>query len=91
MVLEAMGRLEECMSVGGESLKDITFAEDQAMIAIPAAGLQNVMDSLNEISKIYDMKIHVKKTKVKNISRNKGRVQNTFIDGQTVEQIKQFK
>jgi len=91
MMIEAMGRVDEGVVVGGELMKDVRFADDQAMIASSEKGLQKLMDSLNERSKAYDMKIHVKKTKVMKISRKGGGEINIFLEGQKVEQVKQFK
>lgn len=91
MITEPMERLEKGLSVGGDLLKDIRFADGQAMVASSKAGLQNVMDSLNERSKTYNMKIYVKKTKVMKILRKGWWCINIFIDEQMVKQVKQFK
>ena len=69
MMIEAKERVEEGVAVGGELLKDVRFAHDQAMVANSEAGLQRLMDSLSAKCLEYDMIIHVKKTKVMKISR----------------------
>lgn len=66
------------------------FADDQAMVANCNAGLQRIMDNLNETSKEYGMKINLKKTKVMRISRNEGRKITINIAGEKLEQVKQF-
>src|SRR6478609_7435245 len=49
------------------------------------------MDSLNTTAKNYDMKINIKKTKVKVISRNGGERVNITVEGQSVEQDSKFR
>ena len=55
--------------MGGESLKNIKFADDQAMVASSEDGLQKLMDSLNVTDRRNDMSINVKKMKTMKISR----------------------
>ena len=55
--------------VGGKWLKDVRFADDQAIVASSVLGLQTITDGLIRVAKQYDMKINVKKTKVMRISR----------------------
>ena len=89
--IAAMERVEEGVVVGGELFKDVRFAHDQAMVAYSEAGLQRLMDSLSAKCLEYDMKIHVKKTKVMKISRRENDSLNITINGQEVEQVRQFK
>ena len=46
MMIEAMEQVEDGVKVGGEIVKDVLFANDQAMIANSEDGLQRQMDSL---------------------------------------------
>ena len=55
--------IDEGVKIGGKLLKDIRFVDDQAMVADPEKGLQEIMDKLVEVGRKYDMKINVKKTK----------------------------
>ena len=72
-------------------LKDIKFADDQAMIASREEGLQKVMDKVNATAQQYDMRINVKKTKVMKVTREgQGKV-SIVIDGQQLEQVSSFK
>ena len=64
---------------------------DQAMVAKSEAGKRRLMDSLSAKCLQYDMKIHVKKTEVMKISRRKNDSLNITINGQKVEQVRQFK
>ena len=50
-------------------MKDIKFADDQAMIASREEGLQKLMDKVNPATaKQYDMRINVKKTKIMKVT-----------------------
>ena len=63
MMKEAMEDIIEGVKVGGELLKDVRFADDQAMVASTERGLQKIMDGFTTTAKQYNMKINVKKTK----------------------------
>ena len=91
-MVEAMEDVNGGVRVGGEMLTDVKFADDQGMVAETEEGLQNLMDALHDKGKNYDMKINVKKTKVMRVSKNKeGTPLHITIDGETVEQVKQFR
>ena len=85
MMIEAMERVEYGVAVGGELLKNVHFADDQAMVANSEAGLQRLMYSHSAKCLEYDMKIHVK------ISRRKNHSLNITINGQKIEQVRQLK
>ena len=70
--MEGLDDINEGVNVGGELLKDIRFAEDQAIVVETEKGLQNIMDGLKEASHKYGMTINVKKTKAMVISRKGG-------------------
>jgi hypothetical protein len=91
MMIEAMEDIEEGVRVGGELVKDVRFADDQAMVASTEVGLQRLMDGLITAGKKYDMKINVKKTKSMLVSRRSGGTLCVKIDDQKVEQVSQFK
>ena len=46
MMSEAMEDVEEVVRVGGELVKDIILADDQAMLADTEQGLQRPIDAL---------------------------------------------
>jgi len=75
--------------VGGKLIKALRFADDQA-------GKEEVshrmMDSLNQTTTEYGMKINTKKTKVIKISRVEGEEKNMkiTIDGEEIEQVSEF-
>ena len=62
-MIEALEDIEEGIKVGGEQIKEIRFADDQAVIANSEEGLQKLMDSLQATIGRYDMKMNIKKPK----------------------------
>ena len=90
MVAEGRDNINEGVNVGGELVTDVRFADDQGMVAETEKGLQKIMDSLNEISQKYGMKINVKKTKVMVISRKGGGVVKITLNGERIEQVAKF-
>jgi hypothetical protein len=91
MMIEAMEDVDDGILVGGQVVADVRFADDQGMVSSTEKGLQNIMNRLNDTAKKFGMKINVKKTKAMVVSRVDGRVVNIVIDGQTVEQVTNFK
>ena len=88
---EAIDSIEEGVLVGGRLLKDVRFAEDQAMLAGTNEGLQRLMDGLNSAAEDYGMKINVKKTKSMAISKTGNKDVEITIGQHKVEQVQQFK
>ena len=72
-------------------MKDVRFADDQAMVASSELGLKIIMDGLARVAKQYDMKINVKKMKVMRISKTGEGNVKLFIEGQIVEQVAKFR
>src|SRR5277367_1279237 len=91
MMAEALDTIEEGVRVGGELVKDVRFADDQGMVASSEAGLQRMMESLNETCKRYDMKINVNKTNSMVVAKTTGKVIDIRIEGQRIQQVKRFK
>ena len=54
------------------------------------AGLQRIMDALNDAGKVYGMKINRRKTKLMRISKQPWKVVKLFIDGYQIEQVSSF-
>jgi hypothetical protein len=92
MMKEAMEDMEEGVKVGGEYLRDVKFADDQAIVSSTELGLQRLINALQTTASRYDMKINVKKTKTLLVSKQKtgGKVDITIYD-QKVEQVTKFK
>ena len=90
MMKEAMDGSEDGVNVGGVLLRDVRFADDQAMVDSSEAGLQRTMSSLKQSANTYDMKKNIKKTKVMRICRTGGEKMHIAINGQPVEQVQHF-
>ena len=85
-----MEEVKEGVKIGGRLTKAESCADDQAMLADSQKGLQKMMDRLNKISKEYDMKINIKKTKIMRISKGKETTVKITIDGKELEQVGKF-
>ena len=72
MLRDALSGVNEGIRVGGHLIKTVRFADDQATLASTVKGLQLMMGKMQESVGEYDMKINVKKTKVKKISKRPG-------------------
>ena len=90
IIKEALEDLEEGIKVGGRWIRALRFADDQAMMAGSQEGLQTMMDRLNATSKENGMKINKKKTKVMRISKGEQKMVKICIDGEEIEQVKEF-
>jgi len=90
MVKEATSNSEHGVHVGVQAVNMIRYADDKAVVCDTQKGLQELMDNLNRVTKEYGMKINSRKTKVMCIS-NKGRTKvSIYIDGQQIEQVREF-
>ena len=90
-MIEALEDIEEGIKIGGRLIKEIRFADDQAIITSSEEGLQRLVDSLQASTGRYDMKMNTKKTKVMRISRTGKDPVNIIIDGKNIEQVTTFK
>ena len=77
--------------MGGHRIQAVRFADDQAMAASTADGLQNIMTKLNEVVERYKMRINKNKTKVTKIGKGKQEQLQLKIGGNILEQVHQFK
>ena len=91
MMRDAIDSIEEGMVVGGRLLKDVRFADDQAVLASSKEGLQRLMDGLNSAAEDYGMRVNVKKTKTMVISKTGNKKVDITIGQHRVEQVQQFK
>ncbi len=90
LIREALEKIDEGVKVGGQLVKALRFADDQAMVASNQEGLQRMMNILTEVSLEYGMKINTKKTKVMRISRTEREKVKIQIDGKEIEQVTEF-
>jgi hypothetical protein len=81
----------EGVTVGGELIRDVRFADDQGMVDNTEEGLQLIMNRLNKTAKEYNMKVNVKNTKVMVVSKTEGLRVKIKVDGDEVEQVTKFK
>ena len=72
MLRDALSSVNEGIREGGHLIKTVRFADDQATLTSSVKGLQLMMGKVQESTGEYDMKINVKKTKVKKISKRPG-------------------
>ena len=91
MINEALENNEDGVVISGSKVPSIRFADDKAMISNSNAGLQRIMDSLNDAGKRYGMKINLKKTKVMRITHLKNRTMKIIVEGKVLEVVQEFK
>lgn len=89
MLREALEEVEG-VRVGGQLVKSVRFADDQAMVASTASGLQHMMECTNKIVNNYGMRINIKKTKVMKIGKQQSQI-HVVIEGKVLEQVHNFK
>ena len=61
------------------------------MLGSSVAGLQRLMNKLNEVAEEFGMSINIKKTKIMRISKSDARKFEIKVNGQCLEQVSQFK
>ena len=86
MLRDALSSVNEGIRVGGHLIKTVRFADDQATLASSVKGLQLMMGKMQESVGEYDMKINVKKTKVKKICKRPGEKFTIFLEGRQLSQ-----
>ena len=58
MITEALDNNSDGIKICGELVAAFRYADDQAMISHTNAGLQRIMDALNDAGKYYGMTIN---------------------------------
>ena len=86
MLRDALSGVNEGIRVGGHLIKTVRFADDQATLASSVKGLQLMMGKMQESVGEYDMKINVKKTKVKKICKRPDEEFTIFLEGRQLSQ-----
>ena len=86
MLRDALSGVNEGIRVGGHLIKTVRIADDQATLASSVKGLQLMTSKMQKSAGEYDMKINVKKTKVKKISRRPGEEFTIFLEGNQLSQ-----
>uniref|UniRef100_A0A8D8TDU0 Craniofacial development protein 2 n=1 Tax=Cacopsylla melanoneura TaxID=428564 RepID=A0A8D8TDU0_9HEMI len=78
------------IKIGEENLKNIKYADDQAVLAESERALQIMIDNINEAGRRYGMKINAGKTKVMKIGKTEERLQ-LILEGQELDQVEKFR
>ena len=86
MLRDALSGVNERIRVGGHLIKTVRFADDQTTLASSVKNLQLMTDKMQESAREYDMKINVRKTKVKKISKRPGQEFTVFLEGNQLSQ-----
>jgi hypothetical protein len=60
LIRDAFMEMDDGITVGGNLIQSIRFADDQAVTADSNEGLQRLMDALSKSCKDYDMRINKK-------------------------------
>ena len=79
MLRDAISGVNEGIRVGGHIIKTVRLASS-------VKGLQLMKDKMQESAGEYDMKINVRKTKVKKISKRPGEEFTVFLEGNELSQ-----
>ena len=87
LISEALENIGDGIYVNGQLVNAVRFADDQAMVAGSNAGLQRIMDALNQTSERYGMKINIKKTKAMRMSKTGGKPATIVLNGEKLEQV----
>ena len=90
LIRDAFMEEDDGITVGGNLIQSIRFADDQAVTADSSEGLQRLMDALSKSCKDYDMTINKKKTKVIRVCRGTDKLVNITVDGIQIEQVHEF-
>ena len=91
MMRDAIDNIDEGVLIGGRMLKDVRFADYQAMVSNSSEGLQRLMDGLDRAADEYSMRININKTKTMVISKTEGKKVEIKVGQHQVEQVEQFK
>src|SRR3989442_5105821 len=90
-MIEALEDMAEGVSVEGQLVSDVRFADDKGMVVGTEMRLKMLMNKLNDTAKNFNMKINVQKTKTMVVRWDGGGVVNITVDGKRIEQVKSFK
>lgn len=91
MMREVMENMQDGIQVGGSTIAEVRFADDQALLADSEEGLQRIMGRLDQVAQGFNMKINLKKTKVMHISKSIGDKLDIQIRGTQLEQVHRFR
>ena len=87
---EALDGFNQGISVNGEVINNMRYADDTGLLCGSADELQALLDHVNRVSNEYGLRMNVRKTKFMIISKNAVDAQ-IFIAGERVERVRSFK
>ena len=80
------------VNIGGKNITNLRYADDTALIAESAQGLQLIVDVVKSESLKRGLKMNIKKTKTMVVSRDQVNPKvDIKVDGTTLEQVETFK
>ena len=85
---EALEEFEGTIKVGGNSVNDLRYADDIALLARSREELQRLTDKVNQAGNRVGLKLNVKKTKMMVISKKAGPILPIEVNGEKFELVK---
>ncbi|XP_077290409.1 uncharacterized protein LOC143914177 [Arctopsyche grandis] len=81
----------EGIKMGGETITNIRYADDTALVTENLADLQRSLDRVHQESNRRGLRINLKKTKFMIVDRMQTDTGNLTLDGEVIERVKRFK
>lgn len=88
---EALQEFHTSISIGGRPISNLRFADDIDLMGKSEAELQELTTRLEEVARSYGMEISAEKSKILVNSHNHTTPTNIVMNGQTLEEVKDFK
>ena len=79
------------IKIGGDSVEDMRYADDTALLESSKEGIVNLTHAVNEAGKNLNLSLNVKKTKLLVAGKKPESKYNISIDGEEVEEVERFK
>ena len=78
----------EGVNVGGHNINNLRYADDTSLLALEEQKLQNLLNTVNDKGKLYDIEITAKKTKSMVASKNQETPKVSInLNGTAIEQV----
>lgn len=77
--------------IGGETINNIRYADDTALLAESMSDLQMLLNRVSEASEKYGLKINIGKTKMMIISKDGAENAQLELSGEHIERVQHFK
>lgn len=89
--LEALSQTSEGITINGEVINNIRYADDTVILARTSESLQHLVKNMSDICKNYGIKMNVKKTKYMTFNKKPINNTNITIDGIQLEKVSEYK